>query len=174
MSKIIEKTTQEYNDYVDPDTGEVFTSSKQTIQTTKVYSSQDEFIQVYLNDLSGLLNIASKTELQMLMILWKYSSYNESEENKGNFIIINSKIIQDIATKLNIKEQSVRNCLSSLIKNDKKPLIKDSRYRSTYYLNPTYFFKGALKDRPKVMKVILKYVDSNQIQPNEDFNVKED
>jgi hypothetical protein len=162
MSKTIEKTIQEYSDYVDPDTGEVYTSSKQTIQTTRVYSSQDEFIQVYLNDLSGLLNIASKTELQMLMILWKYSSYNESEENKGNFVIINTKVLQDISTKLNVKIQSVRNCLSSLVKNDKKPLIKDSRFRSTYYLNPVYFFKGALKDRPKAVEYVLRYVDCNK------------
>lgn len=36
---------------------------------TRYYASQDEFIQIYLKDLSGLLNITSKTELQVLMTL---------------------------------------------------------------------------------------------------------
>ena len=58
--------------------------------------------------------------------------------------------------------QSVRNVISSLVKNPKRLLIKDQKFRSTYYLNPQYFFKGALKDRPKVMKYIFEYVDKSE------------
>lgn len=141
---------------------------------TRYYASQDEFIQIYLKDLSGLLNITSKTELQVLMTLWKYSTYNEKDTEKGNFIVISPKIIKDIVELTKLKPQTIRNCISSLVKNKSRLLIKDPDFRSTYYLNPTYFFKGALKDRPKVMQVILKYVDSNQIQPNEDFEIKEE
>jgi hypothetical protein len=53
--------------------------------------------------------------------------------------------------------QSVRNVISSLVKNPKRLLIKDPQFRGTYYLNPVYFFKGALKDRPKVVQVLLSY-----------------
>lgn len=172
-TKIKEDVYQEEHERVDPETGEICTDIYRTSKQTRIYNSQDEFIQIYLHDMSGLMNITSKTELQILMQLWKISSFN-GDDNSGNFIIINQKIISDLAKAVNVKEQTVKNSISSLIKNNKKPLIKDPKFRATYYLNPIYFFKGALKDRPKVMKVILKYVDSNQIQPNEDFNVKED
>lgn len=160
MSTFIKEDTVQQVEYtIDTETGELQPIyGQQEIKQTRIYTTKEEFIQVYLNDISGLLNIASKTELQILMILWKYSSYNE-EDNKGNFVIINPKIIADISISTGVKEQSVRNALSSLIKNPKKPLIKDKQFRATYYLNPVYFFKGALKDRPKVMRYVLEYVD---------------
>lgn len=56
---------------------------------------------------------------------------------------------------LKIKRQTIRNCVSSLVKSG--ILIKDDKHRSTYYLNPMYFFKGSLKDLPKVREVVLRY-----------------
>lgn len=165
-----EEVYQEVTENVNTETGEVSTIKTSTSKVTKFYSSQEEFIQVYLNDMSGLMNIASKTELQILMQLWKISSFN-GDENNGNFIIINQKIVSDLANAVGIKEQSVRNSISSLLKNESKPLIKDPTFRSTYYLNPTYFFKGALKDRPRAMKVVLQYIDTkqtNEFEPKEE------
>lgn len=166
--KAKEEVYQEIKEEVDINTGEVITLRSSVSKTTKFYSSQEEFIQVYLNDMSGLMNITSKTELQILMQLWKLSSFN-GDDNSGNFIIINQKIITDLSKQINIKEQSVRNSITSLIKNKKKPLIKDPNFRATYYLNPIYFFKGALKDRPKVMEIVLQYVDSN----DNEFNINQ-
>ena len=166
--KAKEEVYQEIKEEVDINTGEVITLRSSVSKTTKFYSSQEEFIQVYLNDMSGLMNITSKTELQILMQLWKLSSFN-GDDNSGNFIIINQKIIADLSKQINIKEQSVRNSITSLIKNKKKPLIKDPNFRATYYLNPIYFFKGALKDRPKVMEIVLQYVDSN----DNEFNINQ-
>jgi hypothetical protein len=113
-----------------------------------------------LEDMSGLLSITSKSELQVLCLLWKYSTYNE--EDKGNCVLITPKIVNDIVNATGLVTQSVRNVISSLVKNPKKLLIKDPQFRSTYYLNPQYFFKGALKDRPKVMQVVLNYVNDNE------------
>lgn len=164
-----EEVYQEVAKKLNHDTGEITTEVTSTSKVTKFYSSQEEFIQVYLNDMSGLMNIASKTELQILMQLWKLSSFN-GDDNNGNFIIINQKIISDLANNVGVKEQSVRNSISSLLKNERKPLIKDPVFRSTYYLNPTYFFKGALKDRPKAMQVVLQYIDTkqtNEFEPKE-------
>lgn len=170
-TNIKEEQTTTLKEYVDPLSGEVYVQREQTITNTRFYKTKEEFIQIYLEDMSGLLSITSKTELQILMMLWKYSSFNE-EDNSGNFIIINSKVINDIATNIGIKIQSVRNAISSLIKNTNHILIKDPTYRATYYLNPKYFFKGSLNDRPKVMKVINKYIDSSQTDIPDEFAIK--
>ena len=109
--------------------------------------------------MSGLLSITSKSELQVLCLLWKFSTYNEND--KGNCVLITPKIINDIITATGLAVQSVRNVISSLVKNPKKLLIKDQQFRGTYYLNPQYFFKGALKDRPKVMQIVLNYENND-------------
>ena len=150
-----------YDEVVDTETGEIIQHvTSQTITSRKFYKTHEEFIQIYLEDMSGLLSITSKSELQVLCLLWKYSTYNEND--KGNCVLITPKIVNDIVTETGLVTQSVRNVISSLVKNPKKLLIKDPQFRSTYYLNPQYFFKGALKDRPKVMQVVLSYVNDNE------------
>lgn len=145
-----------YNEILDTETGEITQQvTSQVIEHRKFYKTHEEFIQIYLEDMSGLLSITSKSELQVLCLLWKYSTYNEND--KGNCVLITPKIINDIVTATGLAIQSVRNVISSLVKNPKRLLIKDPQFRSTYYLNPVYFFKGALKDRPKVVQVLLSY-----------------
>lgn len=150
-----------YDEVVDTETGEITQHvTSQTITSRKFYKTHEEFIQIYLEDMSGLLSITSKSELQVLCLLWKYSTYNENDN--GNCVLITPKIVNDIVTETGLVTQSVRNVISSLVKNPKRLLIKDPQFRSTYYLNPQYFFKGALKDRPKVMQVVLSYVNDNE------------
>ena len=36
-------------------------------------------------------------------------------------------------------------------------LLKDSRYKAVYYLNPEYFFKGKIFDRTQIIKNIIEY-----------------
>ena len=156
-----EKQVITYDEIVDTETGEITQQvTSQVIEHRKFYKTHEEFIQIYLEDMSGLLSITSKSELQVLCLLWKYSTYNEND--KGNCVLITPKIINDIVTATGLAIQSVRNVISSLVKNPKRLLIKDPQFRSTYYLNPQYFFKGALKDRPKVMQVVLNYVNDNE------------
>lgn len=158
MSIIKENQSLTYHEEVDPETGEVYkVVDSHVISTQKIYKNQEEFIQIYLEDMAGLMNISSKSELQVLCCLWKYSSY-PSESEKGNCVIINSKILKDIEQTTGLKLQSIRNIINKLVKGDKHLLIKDPDFRATYYLNPQYFFKGALRDRPKVMKVVLTYI----------------
>lgn len=160
-----ENQTLEYDEIINQETGEVqYQIKSQTINSTKFYKTREEFIQIYLEDMSGLLSLTTKTELKILMVLWKYSSYNE--EDKGNCITVTPKVINDLVKATNVQEQSVRNAITTLLKNPNQLLIKDPKFRSTYYLNPKYFFKGSLKDRPKVMSVVLNYVEKNT-EPNE-------
>lgn len=155
-----EKQVITYDEIVDTETGEITQQvTSQTIEHRKFYKTHEEFIQIYLEDMSGLLSITSKSELQVLCLLWKYSTYNEND--KGNCVLITPKIINDIITATGLAVQSVRNVISSLVKNPKKLLIKDQQFRGTYYLNPQYFFKGALKDRPKVMQIVLNYENND-------------
>ena len=145
-----EKQVITYDEIVDTETGEITQHvTSQTIEHRKFYKTHEEFIQIYLEDMSGLLSITSKSELQVLCLLWKYSTYNEND--KGNCVLITPKIINDIV-------------ISSLVKNPKKLLIKDQQFRGTYYLNPQYFFKGSLKDRPRVMQIILNYESNNVVE----------
>lgn len=50
-----------------------------------------------------------------------------------------------IKIKTNLAAGTIRNTITSLVK--KKMLLKDSRYKAVYYLNPEYFFKGKISDR---------------------------
>lgn len=50
---------------------------------------------------------------------------------------------------------TIRNTITSLVK--KKMLLKDSRYKAVYYLNPEYFFKGKISDRTQIIKNIIEY-----------------
>lgn len=86
--------------------------------------------------------------------MWKLSSFPD-EEFPGNCVVLGDLLLDKIEKDLGIKRQTIRNTVSSLVKN--KVLIKDSEHRATYYLNPEYFFKGKLTDLPKVRQVVLKY-----------------
>lgn len=161
MSIVKENQSLSYHEEVNPETGEIYkVVDSHTISTQRIYKDQDEFIQIYLNDMAGLMNISTKSELQILCCLWKYSTYPSDDQN-GNCVIVNSKVLADIEKVTGLQKQSVRNTISKLTKSENHLLIKDPTYRSTYYLNPVYFFKGSIKDRPKVMQVVLTYIQKD-------------
>ena len=59
-----------------------------------VYSSKTscvygEFIQVYLEDMMALTQLASKGEMHIMLWLWKSSTFIDSVNSMGNKIIIN-------------------------------------------------------------------------------------
>ena len=43
---------------------------------------------VYLEDLSGFLNIDNGTQIKLLSLIWKEVNYNNPEVNEGNTIAI--------------------------------------------------------------------------------------
>ena len=135
---------------VDKETGELLSQEIKTIKKVKA----DEFIQVYLNDMSGMMNITSKSELRVLLYFWKYSTY-VTDNQPGNMVSINSVMMKNISEEMDINIQSIRNIISSLKK--KSLIIADKNGRGVYYLNPTYFFKGALSDRAKCYTRTIEY-----------------
>lgn len=73
---------------------------------------------------------------------------------------------------LDIKRQTIRNTVAHLVKT--KVLIKDAKHRSTYYLNPEYFFKGKVDELPKVRQVVLQYDVENESNKIKDNGTKND
>lgn len=67
---IKENQTLEYDEIINQETGEIqYQIKSQTINSTKFYKTREEFIQIYLEDMSGLLSLTTKTELKILMVL---------------------------------------------------------------------------------------------------------
>lgn len=121
----------------------------ETIETevVKIVSS-DSFMQVYLEDNSGLFNIQNNSELQVLLQLWKRSVFDTNE------VVLVKQVKIEIAENIGTKLQNVNNTISVLKR--KKLLI--SKARGVYFLNPHYFFKGYQQNRPKVIKLVQKYI----------------
>jgi hypothetical protein len=154
----VSKIYQEVNTITDINTGEV-----QIIENTIVRKVKaSEFVQVYLEDLSGILSISTGSEIKLLAVLWKASEWNEENSSLGNRIVIVKALKEQWAKQLEVNIQTLNNILTSLIK--KNLLINQDR--SIYYLNPKYFFKGFSKDRDKVVKTIISYEISKEVQDN--------
>jgi len=114
---------------------------------------QERFMQVYLEDLSRVMNLTQMVEIKVLLWAWKNSSYNESGSTKGNEITIVSSHKEQMAEELGYAKKVVSNTVYGLAK--KGLLIRVARSR--YVLNPKFFFKGKLKDRLRCMQYILEY-----------------
>ena len=135
-------------DQYDALTGELL--GRQLKLTKKVNKS--DFIQVYLSDMEGLMGLSTKGEMQVMICLWKMSHYVDDESYPGNYVIINTVVLDMLskATKLNIG--SIKNVVATLVK--KKLLLKGEKRT---LLNSKYFFKGSLKDRLKSYNVSINY-----------------
>ncbi len=139
---IIKQTTQT----VDLETGEV--SEMEHIIVKKI--KHDNFIMVFLEDLKGLFKVDTPSEMKLLAILWRESDHKEGKANQ--FIAIKS-LKESWAKEIGITIQTIDNTITSLVK--KELILKTDR--STYVLNPSFFFKGALAERPRVIRMIVEY-----------------
>jgi hypothetical protein len=137
-------------DQYDALTGELI--GRQIKHTKKVKSS--EFIQVYLSDIEGLMGLSTKGEMQVMVNLWKMSNYVKEEDYPGNYVIINTVILDILSRETKLNVGSIKNVVATLVK--KKLLLKGAK-RTLYFLNPKYFFKGSLKDRLKSYNVSIDY-----------------
>lgn len=113
-----------------------------------------DFIQVYLDDMSGLLGIKSLAEQQVLAWFWKFSQY-PNDEFDCNYVSLSSLLFEKLQESTGLKPQSIRNTISALSK--KRILIKDSKRRGIYYLNPQFFWKGKLSDNTRNMRLNINY-----------------
>lgn len=137
---------------VDYNSGEVVEHTADIVKVRRVNS--DAFVNVYLDDMSGILNVKSKTDLRILAWMWKFSSF-PTDECPGNCVFLCDMLMERIEKDLKISRQTIRNCICNMSKSG--ILIKDRNHRATYYLNPKYFFKGRVEDLPRVRRVLLKY-----------------
>jgi len=144
MSKKKRLVQQKVETVINEKTGEII--EKLETEISRV-STSDSFIQMYLDDMSGILNIKNYSEFQVLAQLWKRSKFDTNE------VILVKKNKEEIAEIIGTTLQNVNNTLSQL-KRKKLLINKD---RGVYYLNPKFFFKGYMQNRPTAMKVILQY-----------------
>ena len=129
--------------------GEILSAEVKTIKTV----SAEQFCQIYLRDNEEFYKL-SKAESNVLAVLWYTSNYYE-DKDRGNKISLDEELRDTIKIKTNLAAGTIRNTITSLVK--KKMLLKDSRYKAVYYLNPEYFFKGKISDRTQIIKNIIEY-----------------
>ena len=128
---------------VEHETGEVIRHESFFIKEVK----SEDFIRVYLSDLSGLMKLKGDIEFKVLIWLWKETGWN-------NECVVIEKIKKEkIAEELKVRVQSISDALSRLTK--KEVIIK--KHRMWYYLNPNMFFKGEEKARKEVFDVKIQY-----------------
>lgn len=130
--------------------GEILSAEVKTIKTV----SAEQFCQIYLRDNEEFYKL-SKAESNVLAVLWYTSNYYEDRALPGNKISLDGELRDTIKIKTNLAAGTIRNTITSLVK--KKMLLKDSRYKAVYYLNPEYFFKGKISDRTQIIKNIIEY-----------------
>lgn len=132
--------------------GEILSAEVKTIKTVSV----EQFCQIYLRDNEEFYKL-SKAESNVLAVLWYTSNYYEDKDRAlpGNKISLDEELRDTIKIKTNLAAGTIRNTITSLVK--KKMLLKDSRYKAVYYLNPEYFFKGKISDRTQIIKNIIEY-----------------
>ena len=132
--------------------GEILSAEVKTIKTV----SAEQFCQIYLRDTEEFYKL-SKAESNVLAVLWYTSNYYEDKDRAlpGNKISLDEELRDTIKIKTNLAAGTIRNTITSLVK--KKMLLKDSRYKAVYYLNPEYFFKGKISDRTQIIKNIIEY-----------------
>ena len=140
----------EYTEIKYDQNGEVISEEKKIFKKVNVR----DFIQVYLDDMSGLMGIKSLAEQQVLAWFWKFSQYPDETFN-CNYVSLSSLLFEKIEESTGLKPQSIRNTISTLSK--KKILIKDEKRRGIYYLNSQFFWKGKLSDNTRNMRLNINY-----------------
>ena len=132
--------------------GEILSAEVKTIKTV----SAEQFCQIYLRDNEEFYKL-SKAESNVLAVLWYTSNYYEDKDRElpGNKISLDEELRDTIKIKTNLAAGTIRNTITSLVK--KKMLLKDSRYKAVYYLNPEYFFYGKISERTQMIKNIIEY-----------------
>lgn len=131
--------------------GEIVSAEITTIKKV----TAEQFCQVYLEDNADFYKL-TKAESNVLSVCWYVSTYYEDDKQlPGNKVYCDKSFIDLCIRKTELKQSTIKNALSSLVK--KGMLWKDKDYKSIYYLNPKLFFKGKISDRTKVIKHYVEY-----------------
>lgn len=152
---MIEKINTNQITTVDVETGEVISQivqeEKQIVSTRKV-KNQEEFIMVYLQDLSSFLRIDNATQIKLLALIWRDIAYTNPQSN-GNVMAILKDDKERWSKEIGCSVRTIDNCLATLVK--KKLLLSESRGK--YKLNPLYYFKGSNTDRRRILNLTVEY-----------------
>lgn len=142
---------------VDTYTGELIQETTSKVFTVK--KEVEPFFLTYSRFMSILYNLNS---LAAVKILWKFLEI--AKYNTGEVFItpqIKKNIIESLKISLSIYNKSIVTLKEAEI---------ISGERGLYIINPKIHWKGDFKTREKLIQSGIKVT----IQPNEDFNVKED
>lgn len=138
LSSKIDQVVQTYSDGV---------LVEHTTRTINKKVRAEEFIRVYLEDISSVIKLKNGTDYKVLLALCKFVGYNSNE-----IILVKAMKIR-IAELADVKLQTVSDSIVRLLKN--QLLIKSDT--SVYRLNPKYFFTGNEIMRDKMLKLSINY-----------------
>lgn len=142
----IKKVTESETIVTDSQTGEILQSTKE-LGIVRVVAA-DEFIKVYLSDISGIIGIGSGKDRDILACFFQIAGYGTNE-----FFAVKS-VKEKIATALNTTLGNIDNAIKKFC--SKNILIRKDR--SVYILNPKYFFKGEDIKRNEVLTLVSTYM----------------
>lgn len=163
---LLEKNIETEEDLVDVSTGEVLTTTvSRTKQTFKRKANYENYVQLYIEDLSNIYRIKSRTQVALLIVLCQEHKLLH-RKTQGEELPTFTALIDDKARwaeKLDISPgKNIDNALAELVKRNIVLRIS----RGKYAINPKYVFSGALKDRPEAVEISIKYEIFNQEDPS--------
>lgn len=118
--------------------------------TIRIVEKEPAYMKLYLDDLA-LLRQLSKMENLILHEIFKITQYNT------NRVILNKFYREEIARKLEIKDQTIRNAISKLSKLNL--LIKQGT--GVYILNPNHFGIGDWSSL-KGLRMTIEYTNEGK------------
>jgi len=122
---------------VDPETGEITTSSK----TYNVKVNYDEFYMVYIENMAGFFNLKSAVEMKVLTKFCMIADFNTGR------VLLPSGLRTELLQFLSISSQQLTNAIKHLKENG---LLEGEK--GTYHINPLVFWKGSNEARRELLK----------------------
>lgn len=113
------------------------------------FKSEPNFIKIYLDNILYLTDMPNNLSSLMFELL-KVLTYAD----RGHRIILNATIKKEIASRLKISEQSLRNQIHTLKKG--KILYQNPSEIGVYYVNPYLFGKGDWEDISKIREIKIE------------------
>ena len=142
-----------------------------TSTIVKKTKNTEQFIQVYLEDMKGMMGIDNGTHLKVLFLMWRDSQYNSPSANEGNIVTILKDDKEKWASEIGCSVKTINNAITAL----KTQGLLIGKARARYVLNPKFFFKGPIKERQQVIiNYEVEYVPNSQNEfENVDFETGE-
>lgn len=151
IMSLVEIKDQNTHYDLDKETGEITNIHVvETVRQVKKLNTYDEFIMVYLNDISSFINLDNATQMKVMALIWRDVPMNNSE---GNIITVLKEDKEKWAKEINVSLGTINNAISALLKKHLIYTVSRSRYK----LNPLFFFKGKLADRSKLLRFQVDY-----------------